>query len=496
MAKQKKAFREVISIARCGLWDSLIAAVFYVWVFVLLFNNAPFSWTENILLPIRFFILAAAVSALFGFVACLCVRLWSERISEWMRFFAYAFAALSLLAIVIGGYLALPMLPFAIIASISAGFAISLYAYASFGLFIRMDIVSMVTSLLCTFAIAVIIFLLMIVLLLDNSLLLALMLLLLFCAVSIMRDRTKNSFSVRLNESRSMGARQRLSTSALASQTVICVLLFICGTVLAFEWNVTQKSLHFPGIAVATEHIGGTAMIAVYYLLLTLALLVVIEVHTVKPSVPLAGSVAAILLANTFFWLPYLTMANFILVTACVSALLCITLLLFFKLLRALDVRIRSIKLFSIGFLLLAAGGLAGGGLAHTILADFTSWRYFDELFKFAPAVFMLAILVILLLSYQQIGALAQRSLFKEELDSSKLENRCEIIADRYLLTNREREVLKLLSQGRNVPGVASVLNISHSTAKTHTLRIYRKIGVSSHQELIGVLYEDSCSIS
>ena len=492
MVKQKKLFDRVVGIVKRNLWDYLVAAVFYVWGFVLLLNNALFSWTENILIPIRFFMIVSAVSALFGLFVCLRPRLDGARAGEWMRFASYVCAAIAMLIVSVERHFAASVLPIAIIfAAILTGLAFAFYVYSSFAVFMRADIVEMMTSLLGGFLLAVTIFVPLIAMLQGSSLLLVVTVLLVFCGLSILRDLLKCDSIDSGIELQAKHPRQRLSSSALASQTVVCLLLFVCGMVLAFEFNVTQKSLHFPGIAVATEHIGGTATIAVYYLILTLALLVIVEIHTIKPSIPLAGSVAAILLANTFFWLPYLTMANFILVTACVTVLLCITLLLFFKLLRALDTQIETLKLFSIGFLLFSVGSLLGSGLSHMILADFTSWRYYDELFKFAPAVFMLAILIILLLSYQQISALAARSAFKKELDSSKLENRCEIVADRYSLTNREREVLNLLSQGRNVPGVASVLNISQSTAKTHTLRIYRKVGVSSHQELLSIIYED-----
>jgi DNA-binding NarL/FixJ family response regulator len=54
-------------------------------------------------------------------------------------------------------------------------------------------------------------------------------------------------------------------------------------------------------------------------------------------------------------------------------------------------------------------------------------------------------------------------------------------------LTRRERQVLELLSGGANHAGVARELQISPETARTHAKHVYRKLGVSSRGELLGV---------
>jgi DNA-binding CsgD family transcriptional regulator len=46
------------------------------------------------------------------------------------------------------------------------------------------------------------------------------------------------------------------------------------------------------------------------------------------------------------------------------------------------------------------------------------------------------------------------------------------------LLTQREREVFRLLAEGRTAREVAGHLGISHTTARTHTQRILSKLGV------------------
>ncbi len=50
---------------------------------------------------------------------------------------------------------------------------------------------------------------------------------------------------------------------------------------------------------------------------------------------------------------------------------------------------------------------------------------------------------------------------------------------DGIALTAREREVLKLVSDGRSAPEIATRLYIEASTVKTHLQNIYEKLGVS-----------------
>lgn len=63
-----------------------------------------------------------------------------------------------------------------------------------------------------------------------------------------------------------------------------------------------------------------------------------------------------------------------------------------------------------------------------------------------------------------------------------------ESFAARRGLTKREVEGLLLLAEGRNEPYIESALGISRTTVKTHITHIYRKVGVSSRQQLIDVL--------
>ena len=47
------------------------------------------------------------------------------------------------------------------------------------------------------------------------------------------------------------------------------------------------------------------------------------------------------------------------------------------------------------------------------------------------------------------------------------------------VLSERERQVLQAFARGRSIPQVADELMIGASTVKTHTQRLYEKLGVS-----------------
>ena len=60
-----------------------------------------------------------------------------------------------------------------------------------------------------------------------------------------------------------------------------------------------------------------------------------------------------------------------------------------------------------------------------------------------------------------------------------------ENVAKEYGLTEREGQVLPLLTRGHGAAYIAERLGISESTVRTHRTNIYRKLGVTCREELI-----------
>lgn len=65
---------------------------------------------------------------------------------------------------------------------------------------------------------------------------------------------------------------------------------------------------------------------------------------------------------------------------------------------------------------------------------------------------------------------------------------RCRALGEECGLSDRQFEVLVLMSQGRNAKYIEQALTISLSTAQTHIRNIYRKTGVHSRQELLDLI--------
>ena len=64
-------------------------------------------------------------------------------------------------------------------------------------------------------------------------------------------------------------------------------------------------------------------------------------------------------------------------------------------------------------------------------------------------------------------------------------------LSERYGLTAREVEVLRLIADGRSNPGIAEALYISPRTAQTHVQNIFTKLGVGSRAEAVRLAVED-----
>ena len=52
-------------------------------------------------------------------------------------------------------------------------------------------------------------------------------------------------------------------------------------------------------------------------------------------------------------------------------------------------------------------------------------------------------------------------------------------------LTNRQREILQMLAEGRSMKDIASILAITHRTVRFHKAQIMQVLGIHSHMELL-----------
>ncbi len=70
----------------------------------------------------------------------------------------------------------------------------------------------------------------------------------------------------------------------------------------------------------------------------------------------------------------------------------------------------------------------------------------------------------------------------------SETEHQCDRVTQRYGLTKREDEVLRLLAKGRDAPFIAKELYISQNTVRYHIKNIFAKTDVHSRQDLLNLI--------
>jgi DNA-binding CsgD family transcriptional regulator len=65
------------------------------------------------------------------------------------------------------------------------------------------------------------------------------------------------------------------------------------------------------------------------------------------------------------------------------------------------------------------------------------------------------------------------------------------IVIEAYDLTNREREITRLVARGRGTADIAAELYLSAHTVRDHLKAIFQKVGVSSRGELVAKVFAD-----
>lgn len=91
-------------------------------------------------------------------------------------------------------------------------------------------------------------------------------------------------------------------------------------------------------------------------------------------------------------------------------------------------------------------------------------------------------------------GAPMSPLIAKKVIDSFKTAKQNNNLQVKYELTNRETEILQLLTKGYSVKLIAHEMNIAYDTARSHLRNTYRKLHVNCGKEAIAILLASKIS--
>lgn len=144
------------------------------------------------------------------------------------------------------------------------------------------------------------------------------------------------------------------------------------------------------------------------------------------------------------------------------------------------------------------ASQLIAAGRIYLALGKAIGWTacllFLPEDFSFphTSAIVLLGLVLVLALAVALIPpyvhVVADSDARDETGSGGRFAQRLSRTAAKFGLSDREQEVLRFLAKGRHAQYIGNALHISPHTAKTHIYHIYRKMDVSSLEELMDVV--------
>lgn len=110
-----------------------------------------------------------------------------------------------------------------------------------------------------------------------------------------------------------------------------------------------------------------------------------------------------------------------------------------------------------------------------------------------AAAALVVATMLVLNKSdlFQGSAAAEENGLVSENAAGAVVFDPCAQMAQRYGLSVRELDVLRLLADRRSIPYIGEVLHLAPSTVKTHCKHIYERLGVHARSEVLVLIAQE-----
>ncbi len=140
---------------------------------------------------------------------------------------------------------------------------------------------------------------------------------------------------------------------------------------------------------------------------------------------------------------------------------------------------------FGIGRAVVAGSGVLGSLVAVFVL-PIVQQNNVQTALVFAILAIALVILCNTILTTENFSKLWRTN--DKEPSKLSFEQRCNVVFDRYGLSPRQREIAFMIACGHDSNYISEKLYISKGTINSHRMRIYKKLGVHSRQELLDLI--------
>ena len=140
------------------------------------------------------------------------------------------------------------------------------------------------------------------------------------------------------------------------------------------------------------------------------------------------------------------------------------------------------------------------GNIGMWIVEKIVEWNFEMLSISYLMSVFAFYFVYILLQDYILKKDLPNPAVLEEKptivvVDNLTVGEKMKIVlaqltADK-TLTVKETEVLEQMLDGKSRKEIAKALGVSENTAKTHVAHLYEKLGISSRQQLLAILYKN-----
>ena len=99
-----------------------------------------------------------------------------------------------------------------------------------------------------------------------------------------------------------------------------------------------------------------------------------------------------------------------------------------------------------------------------------------------------LAVAVVFTFAFTDRDCVDTLSSLPAPVHTPRFKTKCERLAQRTGISERELEVMELTAKGRSATRIAEDLSVTLATVNSHVHHIYQKLGVHSRQEMLDLI--------